>query len=79
MRGNLLNSIENSTSKLEEVAYMPRVISMKLELLARWDGPTRATILIDKPKGWTSFTVCEKLHRLIKVQKEPWTQWQQDY
>ncbi|RWR74296.1 Pseudouridine synthase II [Cinnamomum micranthum f. kanehirae] len=35
----------------------------------RWDGPRGAVVMVNKPKGWTSFTVCGKLRRLVKVQK----------
>ncbi|KAK9067329.1 hypothetical protein SSX86_014655 [Deinandra increscens subsp. villosa] len=35
----------------------------------KWDGPTGAVLLVNKPKGWTSFTVCGKLRRLVNVKK----------
>ncbi|XP_027357980.1 uncharacterized protein LOC113867128 [Abrus precatorius] len=34
-----------------------------------WDGPHGTVLLVNKPKGWTSFTVCGKLRRLVKVKK----------
>ncbi|CAL5186298.1 unnamed protein product [Lathyrus oleraceus] len=34
-----------------------------------WDSPHGTVLLINKPKGWTSFTVCGKLRRLVKVKK----------
>ncbi|KAJ6423972.1 hypothetical protein OIU84_024865 [Salix udensis] len=34
-----------------------------------WDGPYGTVVLVNKPKGWTSFTVCGKLRRLVKVKK----------
>lgn len=48
---------------------MPYFLTSMSELPARWDGPSGTMLLIDKPKGWTSFTVCGKLRRLIKVEK----------
>ncbi|XP_038986862.1 uncharacterized protein LOC103722831 isoform X2 [Phoenix dactylifera] len=47
----------------------PYLVSRKTELPPRWDGPSGTVVLVDKPKGWTSFTVCGKLRRLVKVQK----------
>ncbi|TKY50487.1 tRNA pseudouridine synthase B [Spatholobus suberectus] len=34
-----------------------------------WDSPHGTVLLVNKPKGWTSFTVCGKLRRLVKVKK----------
>ncbi|XP_045821522.1 uncharacterized protein LOC123914421 [Trifolium pratense] len=34
-----------------------------------WDSQHGTVLLINKPKGWTSFTVCGKLRRLVKVKK----------
>ncbi|CAN1272981.1 tRNA pseudouridine synthase B [Linum perenne] len=34
-----------------------------------WDAPYGTVVLVNKPKGWTSFTVCGKLRRLVKVKK----------
>ncbi|XP_030530843.1 uncharacterized protein LOC115741209 isoform X2 [Rhodamnia argentea] len=54
----------------------PYVLTRSTELPPRWDGPYGTVVLINKPKGWTSFTVCGKLRRLVKVkkiiQREPW-------
>lgn len=50
-------------------AATPYLLTTMSELPARWDGPSGTMLLIDKPKGWTSFTVCGKLRRLIKVEK----------
>ncbi|XP_039133537.1 probable tRNA pseudouridine synthase 1 isoform X1 [Dioscorea cayenensis subsp. rotundata] len=47
----------------------PYLVSRKTELPPRWDGPFGTVVLVDKPKGWTSFTVCGKLRRLVKIQK----------
>ncbi|KAJ0972781.1 hypothetical protein J5N97_020740 [Dioscorea zingiberensis] len=47
----------------------PYLVSRKTEMPPRWDGPFGTVVLVDKPKGWTSFTVCGKLRRLVKVQK----------
>uniref|UniRef100_A0ACD5ZGH6 Uncharacterized protein n=1 Tax=Avena sativa TaxID=4498 RepID=A0ACD5ZGH6_AVESA len=53
----------------EEDWPRPHLASRRTELPPRWDGPTGTVVLVDKPKGWTSFTVCGKLRRLVKVQK----------
>lgn len=47
----------------------PYVVTRSRELPPRWDSPYGTVILINKPKGWTSFTVCGKLRRLVKVKK----------
>ncbi|KAL4193366.1 hypothetical protein AMTRI_Chr06g176500 [Amborella trichopoda] len=53
----------------ESLIGEPYFLSRTSELPPRWDGPFGTVVLIDKPKGWTSFTVCGKLRRLVKVQK----------
>ncbi|GJM94307.1 hypothetical protein PR202_ga10944 [Eleusine coracana subsp. coracana] len=55
--------------KREEDRPQPYLVTRTTELPPRWDGPGGTVVLIDKPKGWTSFTVCGKLRRLVKVQK----------
>lgn len=45
------------------------ISTRKTGLPPRWDGPHGAVVMVNKPKGWTSFTVCGKLRRLVKVQK----------
>uniref|UniRef100_A0A7N0TQF6 tRNA pseudouridine(55) synthase n=1 Tax=Kalanchoe fedtschenkoi TaxID=63787 RepID=A0A7N0TQF6_KALFE len=47
----------------------PYLLTRSTTLPARWDGPNGTVVLVNKPKGWTSFTVCGKLRRLVKVQK----------
>ncbi|KDP46397.1 hypothetical protein JCGZ_10237 [Jatropha curcas] len=47
----------------------PYLVTRSTELPPRWDGPHGTVVLVNKPKGWTSFTVCGKLRRLVKVQK----------
>jgi len=53
----------------EEDRPQPYLVTRTKELPPRWDGPAGTVVLVDKPKGWTSFTVCGKLRRLVKVQK----------
>ncbi|XP_066362635.1 uncharacterized protein [Miscanthus floridulus] len=53
----------------QEERPQPYLVTRTTELPPRWDGPAGTIVLIDKPKGWTSFTVCGKLRRLVKVQK----------
>lgn len=44
-------------------------LSTRNALPPSWDGPYGTVVLVNKPKGWTSFTVCGKLRRLVKVKK----------
>ncbi|KAK4779143.1 hypothetical protein SAY86_006671 [Trapa natans] len=53
----------------ENVEEVPYVLTRTTELPPRWDGPHGTVVLVNKPKGWTSFTVCGKLRRLVKVKK----------
>ncbi|KAG9446740.1 hypothetical protein H6P81_012868 [Aristolochia fimbriata] len=53
----------------EAVQGEPFFASRRTGLPPRWDGPYGTVVLVNKPKGWTSFTVCGKLRRLVKVQK----------
>ncbi|WRX20836.1 Pseudouridine synthase II [Theobroma cacao] len=53
----------------EVSAGEPYLVSRNTELPPRWDGQYGTVVLVNKPKGWTSFTVCGKLRRLIKVKK----------
>lgn len=47
----------------------PYFVARSTELPPRWDGPNGTVVLVNKPKGWTSFTVCGKLRRLVQVKK----------
>ncbi|XP_057984001.1 uncharacterized protein LOC131168522 [Malania oleifera] len=47
----------------------PYIVTRSSELPPRWDGPHGTVVMVNKPKGWTSFTVCGKLRRLVKVKK----------
>ncbi|PPD86395.1 hypothetical protein GOBAR_DD16656 [Gossypium barbadense] len=47
----------------------PYLVGRSTGLPTRWDGPYGTVVLVNKPKGWTSFTVCGKLRRLVKVKK----------
>ncbi|KAJ4974946.1 hypothetical protein NE237_008120 [Protea cynaroides] len=53
----------------EDAPGEPYMVTRKTELPPIWDGPYGTVVLVNKPKGWTSFTVCGKLRRLVKVQK----------
>lgn len=57
------------TKEVEEDGGEPYLVNRKTELPPIWNGPSGTVVLVDKPKGWTSFTVCGKLRRLVKVQK----------
>ncbi|KAI3768807.1 hypothetical protein L2E82_19642 [Cichorium intybus] len=48
---------------------LPFISSRSSGLPPKWDGPTGSVLLVNKPKGWTSFTVCGKLRRLVNVKK----------
>ncbi|OVA20818.1 Pseudouridine synthase II [Macleaya cordata] len=50
-------------------AAEPYLVTRNTELPPRWDGQHGTVVLVNKPKGWTSFTVCGKLRRLVRVQK----------
>lgn len=47
----------------------PFVSARSTGLPTKWDSPTGNVVLVNKPKGWTSFTVCGKLRRLVNVKK----------
>ncbi|RDX86417.1 truB, partial [Mucuna pruriens] len=47
----------------------PFLASRRTGLPPVWDSPHGTVVLVNKPKGWTSFTVCGKLRRLVKVKK----------
>ncbi|KAH7532438.1 hypothetical protein FEM48_Zijuj04G0019800 [Ziziphus jujuba var. spinosa] len=47
----------------------PYLVTRSGELPPTWDTPYGTVVLVNKPKGWTSFTVCGKLRRLVKVKK----------
>ncbi|PIA30273.1 hypothetical protein AQUCO_05600002v1 [Aquilegia coerulea] len=62
--------LKKAPSNAGEVASdEPYLLTRSTELPARWDSPRGTVVLVNKPKGWTSFTVCGKLRRLVKVQK----------
>lgn len=47
----------------------PFLASRTFGLPSKWDSPAGTVVLVNKPKGWTSFTVCGKLRRLTKIKK----------
>ncbi|KAL4378539.1 hypothetical protein GQ457_02G020590 [Hibiscus cannabinus] len=62
-----LKKVPNKETEVS--AGEPYLVSRSTELPPRWDGPYGTVVLVNKPKGWTSFTVCGKLRRLVKVKK----------
>ncbi|KAL7140717.1 hypothetical protein ABFS83_08G006800 [Erythranthe nasuta] len=50
-------------------AVGPFLSTRSVGLPPKWDGPSGTVVLVNKPKGWTSFTVCGKLRRLVNVKK----------
>ncbi|WOG93447.1 hypothetical protein DCAR_0312731 [Daucus carota subsp. sativus] len=64
------NTLKKVPRKDNEVASVePFISSRSSGLPPKWDSPTGTVVLVNKPKGWTSFTVCGKLRRLVKVKK----------
>ncbi|KAG9141996.1 hypothetical protein Leryth_009347 [Lithospermum erythrorhizon] len=53
----------------EDAQPEPFLSTRRTGLPPQWDTPTGTVLLVNKPKGWTSFTVCGKLRRLVKVKK----------
>ncbi|XP_073045021.1 LOW QUALITY PROTEIN: uncharacterized protein [Primulina eburnea] len=47
----------------------PFLSTRNVGLPPKWDGSNGTVVLVNKPKGWTSFTVCGKLRRLVQVKK----------
>ncbi|XP_052196651.1 uncharacterized protein LOC127803997 [Diospyros lotus] len=47
----------------------PFISTRSIGLPPRWDSPCGTVVLVNKPKGWTSFTVCGKLRRIVKEKK----------
>eukprot|EP00262_Sarcandra_glabra_P007532 TRINITY_DN20400_c0_g1_i1.p1 TRINITY_DN20400_c0_g1~~TRINITY_DN20400_c0_g1_i1.p1 ORF type:complete len:514 (+),score=92.05 TRINITY_DN20400_c0_g1_i1:115-1542(+) len=64
-----LKKVPKGGGEVGEGGGEPYLLSRKTELPAKWDGPLGTVVLVNKPKGWTSFTICGKLRRLVKVQK----------
>ncbi|KAL5079950.1 hypothetical protein RYX36_008371 [Vicia faba] len=75
---NKVENTDHSEKKVEEFfkglkkdvhVVEPFLSSRRTGLPPVWDSPHGTVLLINKPKGWTSFTVCGKLRRLVKVKK----------
>ncbi|MCO5590460.1 hypothetical protein L7F22_044430 [Adiantum nelumboides] len=47
----------------------PPALKHGMYLPEMWDTRVGTVVLIDKPKGWTSFSVCEKIRKLVRVKK----------
>ncbi|GAV78696.1 TruB_N domain-containing protein [Cephalotus follicularis] len=62
-----LKKVPNKDGEVE--TREPYIVTRSTELPPTWDGPYGTVVLVSKPKGWTSFTVCGKLRRLVKVKK----------
>lgn len=56
-------------NKDAEVSNAEPYIATRGQLPPRWDSQCGTVVLVNKPKGWTSFTVCGKLRRLVNVKK----------
>ncbi|WCJ37083.1 hypothetical protein M5689_018242 [Euphorbia peplus] len=62
-----LKKVPNNNNEITNAE--PYLVTRSTELPPKWDGPYGTVVLVNKPKGWTSFTVCGKLRRLVKVKK----------
>ncbi|KVH92871.1 Pseudouridine synthase, catalytic domain-containing protein [Cynara cardunculus var. scolymus] len=58
-----LKKVPNEKNEVDNT--LPFISGRSSGLPPKWDGPTGAVLLVNKPKGWTSFTVCGKLRRLV--------------
>lgn len=63
-----LKKVPNKNGQVSGVDH-PFLASRTSGLPPKWDSPAGTVVLVNKPKGWTSFTVCGKLRRLTKVKK----------
>eukprot|EP00250_Pteridium_aquilinum_P027484 c3503_g1_i1 orf=1046-2707(-) len=52
-----------------DIPFKPPILKRGMDLPEDWNVPGGTVILIDKPKGWTSFDVCAKVRKLVKVKK----------
>ncbi|KAH7432570.1 hypothetical protein KP509_07G028400 [Ceratopteris richardii] len=65
-----LQHLENPKDDVNiQESSMPQVLTNGMVIPEMWATPTGTVILIDKPKGWTSFMVCAKIRSLVKVKK----------
>ncbi|CAO2829909.1 unnamed protein product [Amaranthus hypochondriacus] len=64
-----LKKVPSKNSQVCGVAE-PFLASRTSGLPPKWDSPAGTVVLVNKPKGWTSFTVCGKLRRLTKIKKD---------
>ncbi|CAK9278473.1 unnamed protein product [Sphagnum jensenii] len=47
----------------------PIVVKRNAKVPEDWDGPGGTVVLIDKPKGWTSFAVCSRIRHMLGIKK----------
>ncbi|KAL2609037.1 hypothetical protein R1flu_027610 [Riccia fluitans] len=66
-----ITQTEESNRTTEAASPQPNslLVKRKSSLPEKWNGPGGTVLLIDKPQGWTSFAVCNKLRHTFKVQK----------
>nr|GMD51427.1 haca ribonucleoprotein complex subunit 4 [Ipomoea batatas] len=64
-----LKNVPNDSDRAGVSSAEPFFSSRNTGLPPKWDSPAGTVVLVNKPKGWTSFTVCGKLRRLTKVKK----------
>ncbi|XLR65872.1 hypothetical protein S83_016544 [Arachis hypogaea] len=64
-----LKRVDKKDGEVSSINAEPFLSSRRTGLPPVWDSPHGTVVLINKPKGWTSFTVCGKLRRVVKVKK----------
>ncbi|CAK9180425.1 unnamed protein product [Ilex paraguariensis] len=64
-----LKKVPNKDSDVADTNAEPFVATRSTGLPPKWDSPAGTVVLVNKPKGWTSFTVCGKLRRVVQVKK----------
>ncbi|KAK9676326.1 hypothetical protein RND81_11G069300 [Saponaria officinalis] len=64
-----LKKVPNKNAEVHGADDEPFLAFRSTGLPRQWDSPSGTVVLVNKPKGWTSFTVCGKLRRLTKVKK----------
>ncbi|KAL3679468.1 hypothetical protein R1sor_022424 [Riccia sorocarpa] len=70
-RQDVVGTAESQSTTEEPASTQPKplLVKRRTSLPEKWNGPGGTVVLIDKPQGWTSFAVCNKLRHVLKVQK----------
>lgn len=66
----IIQSLDDQEDDIDEdFPFKPSIIKGGMVPPRQWNAPCGTVVLVDKPKGWTSFFVCEKIRKLVKVKK----------